>query len=108
MRHRPTRAEDRVWQWLRARRFDGCKFRRQFPIGRYILDFYCPQLKLAIELDGQQHSQPSEYESIRWLALRKLGIEVVRIENAQLIRDPVSAADAIHAAISRAREIPSR
>ena len=40
MRRNPTRAEDRVWAWLRSRRFDGVKFRRQVPIGRYIVDFY--------------------------------------------------------------------
>ena len=50
MRRAPTRSEDRLWSWLRDRRFSGQKFRRQVPIGRYILDFYCPRLKLVIEI----------------------------------------------------------
>jgi len=49
MRKAPTRSEDRVWSWLRDRRFGGYKFRRQHPVGDYIVDFYCSELKLAIE-----------------------------------------------------------
>src|SRR5581483_120614 len=55
LRKRNTLAEQRIWSRLRSRRFGRFKFRRQHPIGRYILDFYCPELKLAIELDGSQH-----------------------------------------------------
>jgi very-short-patch-repair endonuclease len=58
MRRAPTRSENRLWSWLRDRRFDGYKFRRQYPIGRYVLDFYCAELKLAIEVDGRHHEEP--------------------------------------------------
>ncbi|MGZ7042759.1 MAG: endonuclease domain-containing protein [Thermoanaerobaculia bacterium] len=54
MRQFPTRAEQRIWNWLRSRRFAGLKWRRQHPLGKYILDFYCPELKLALELDGHE------------------------------------------------------
>jgi very-short-patch-repair endonuclease len=103
MRRVPTRGEDRMWSWLRDRRFDGHKFRRQFPIGRYILDFYCSELKLAIEVDGQQHSGAWmwDYETQRSLELRSLGIEVLRIPNELLIRDALLTAESIRAAIVR-------
>src|SRR2546428_8377682 len=66
MRREPTRAEARLWSWLRDRRFFGHKFRRQHPAAGYILDFYCPELKLAIELDRRHHqaSYMNEYESL--------------------------------------------
>src|SRR5216683_5986126 len=55
MRRTPTRSEGRVWVWLRDRRFEGYKFRRQHSIGGYVLDFYCAALRLAIEVDGEHH-----------------------------------------------------
>ena len=89
MRQAPTRAENRLWSWLRDRRFDGYKFRRQFPIDGYVLDFYCAELKLAIEVDGRQHEQrlTAEYDDERTRALRARGIEILRIPNELLIRD---------------------
>jgi very-short-patch-repair endonuclease len=83
MRRNPTRAEDRVWAWLRNRRFDGVKFRRQVPIGRYIVDFYSADVEVAIELDGTHHRSPemNDYDGQRTAFLRGRGIEVVRIPN---------------------------
>ena len=101
MRRAPTRAEDRIWSWLRDRRFDGVKFRRQVPIGRYIIDFYCAELMVAIELDGSQHQLiANEYDSVRTRFLRERGIEVVRIPNELLVRDSRIVAEIIRAAIS--------
>ncbi len=101
MRRHPTRAEDRIWAWLRGRRFDGVKFRRQVPIGRYIVDFYSADISVAIELDGTHHQSPdmSDYDSLRTRYLRGLGIEVVRIPNELLMRDSQMAAEIIRAAI---------
>jgi very-short-patch-repair endonuclease len=71
------------------------------PIGRYIVDFYCPELRLAIELDGAHHgtSWMSEYDGQRSLDLRKRGIRVLRIPNELLVRDSLLVGDQIHAAI---------
>ncbi|HEV8659207.1 MAG TPA: DUF559 domain-containing protein, partial [Thermoanaerobaculia bacterium] len=55
MRKAPNRGEARLWSWLRNRRFGDYKFRRQHPIGNYVVDFYCRELKLVIELDGAKH-----------------------------------------------------
>ena len=56
LRKRDTWAEKLMWSWLRDQRFSSYKFRRQHPLDRYILDFYCPTAKLAIELDGGGHN----------------------------------------------------
>ena len=102
MRHEPTRAEDRIWSWLRSRRFGGYKFRRQTPIGRYVVDFYCAELKLAIELDGAHHKTDwmSEYDGDRSRYLEARGIRVLRIPNELLIRDSLLVGEQIQAAIA--------
>jgi len=103
MRRHPTRAEDRVWAWLRSRRFDGVKFRRQVPIGRYIVDFYSADIELAIELDGTHHRAAgvNDYDDVRTKYLRGRKIEVVRIPNELLMRDSEIVAEIIRAAIAR-------
>lgn len=95
-----------MWCWLRGRRFIGVKFRRQVPIGRYILDFYCAELRIAIELDGTHHRSPGmdEYDDRRSLDLRLRGIEVLRIPNELLIRDSQILCEMIHATIDRCRK----
>ena len=55
LRTRGTSAEARLWLMLKNRQLDGMRFRRQFSIGPYILDFYCPEIRLCIELDGEHH-----------------------------------------------------
>ena len=103
MRRESTRAEGRMWRWLRARRFSKWKFRRQHPIGRYIVDFYCAELKLAIELDGRHHAAEwmIDHQFKRTRDLGNRGIEVIRIPNEVLIRDPESVSEFIAAAIER-------
>jgi len=104
MRRSGTLAEQRIWSWLRGRRFSGYKFRRQYPIPPYILDFYCASLKLAIELDGEQHMTPwmNSYDSARTTYLQQRGIEVVRIPNVLLIRDALLVEEIIRSAIEQA------
>ena len=67
MRRNPTPAEDRLWRLLRGRQVGGFHFRRQHPIGRFIVDFYCAMARLVIEVDGSVHNQPGydEYDSQR-------------------------------------------
>ena len=62
LRTHGTIAEATLWQMLKSRQIEGVKFRRQYGIGPYILDFYCPELRLCIELDGQPHFTPEGYE----------------------------------------------
>jgi very-short-patch-repair endonuclease len=104
MRHEPTRPEWKLWRWLRSRRFGDYKFRRQYPVGRYVLDFYCHELKLAIELDGSPHEFRSEYDEHRTAELRGYGITVVRFANDDFRADPDIVAARIQYAIALAVE----
>jgi len=108
MRLEPTRSEARLWTWLRRRRFSGHKFRRQHPLGRYVLDFYCAELKLALEIDGRHHETEwmGEYDDERTRFLRRRGIEVIRIANELLARDPELVAECIEAAIQSRKARP--
>ena len=108
MRKRSTRAERIVWRWLRDRRFGGWKFRRQYPIGPFIADFYCDQLKLIVELDGQGHAFEMKYDQERTSFLNKLGIKVVRIANQLVLHEADAAADTIIAAILLRRPLTRR
>jgi very-short-patch-repair endonuclease len=81
LRKNPTDAERMLWQKLRYWQIDGCKFRRQQPLGRYIVDFACLQRKLIIELDGGQHAQQVDYDKDRDGWLRDQGFVVLRFWN---------------------------
>jgi len=81
-----TDCEHLLWQRLRARQLGNLKFRRQFPYPPYILDFYCTELKLAIELDGGQHWEPTaaSYDQRRTHFLQQHGIHVLRFSNREV------------------------
>ena len=70
-----------LWRALKGHGAGGYKFRRQQGIGPYILDFYCPELRLCVELDGASHDYKYEYDEQRTEYLRRQGIRVVRFEN---------------------------
>jgi lipoyl(octanoyl) transferase len=78
-------AEQRIWYLLRSRNFLGYKFRRQHPVGNYILDFYCADVKLAIELDGGQHAENVVYDLQRTETLMRDGIQVLRFWNNDVL-----------------------
>ena len=78
LRRRQTDAERRIWDRLRDRRLLGVKFSRQVPIGSYIVDFCCREMKLIIELDGGQHAAHVEYDAGRTALLQALGYRVLR------------------------------
>lgn len=83
LRNNPTSAENTLWQFLRKSQLQGKKFRRQHSIGNYVLDFYCPSEKLAIELDGEYHTETTQLlnDNERDLFLENLGVKVLRFEN---------------------------
>ena len=97
LRKKQTDAESRLWAILRNRNLDGIKFRRQFPAGNYILDFYAPELKVGIEVDGGQHYIPGniEYDSSRTEGLEKYGIRILRVSNHYVTTNPEGVAEMI-------------
>ena len=84
LRSNATPAEAALWRALKGRGAVGYKFRRQQGIGPYVLDFYCPELRLCVELDGASHDYKYEYDEQRTAYLRRQGIRVVRFENDQV------------------------
>jgi len=102
-RKNPTRSEVRMWEFLRDRKLKGYKFRRQHPIIGYILDFYCPELKLAIEIDGQVHRNPEQlaYDLERTKNLQEIGIPIIRFWNSEVINKLPSVIDRITAFINQ-------
>jgi very-short-patch-repair endonuclease len=96
MRGRMTDAEALLWQFLRNRRIAGAKFRRQHPVGRYILDFYCDEKKLGIELDGGQHAEAVDYDARRDAWLNMQGIRVLRFWNNQVLTETEAVMEAIY------------
>ncbi|WP_180162470.1 endonuclease domain-containing protein [Acinetobacter sp. YH12069] len=87
MRHTATDAENFMWQLLRAKRFMNIKFRRHHVIKPYIVDFYCHEIGLVIELDGSQHGldDGQEYDAERTKFLGALGLKVVRYWNHDVL-----------------------
>ena len=94
MRRELTEAEDKLWQEIRDRRLDHIKFRRQAPIGNYIVDFVCLKAKLVIELDGGQHSD-SSYDRTRDAELNARGFRVLRFWNDEVLKEMDAICDTI-------------
>lgn len=87
LRQSQTDAEQKIWYHLRSRRLGGYKFRRQVPFDFYILDFYCPEKRLAVELDGGHHftDQGTEQDCKRDQFFREPGIKTLRFDNRQVL-----------------------
>lgn len=86
LRQNMSEAETRLWHHLRAGRLNGYKFRRQQPMGDYIVDFVCVTPKLIIEADGGQHAEQAKYDQARSLYLNDLGFTVLRFWNDEILR----------------------
>ena len=86
MRHESAAAETKLWTQLRDRKLDGWKFRRQQPIAPFIADFYCAELKLIVEIDGDSHGQREEYDASRTRHLERDGCHVIRFVNDDVFR----------------------
>ncbi|WP_289028478.1 endonuclease domain-containing protein [uncultured Algoriphagus sp.] len=87
LRKQMTPAEKVLWNFLKNKSLEGFKFRRQHPIDKYIVDFYCHQKKLVIEVDGSIHDQldQKEYDSGRTSVLEEFGLKVIRFRNEEVL-----------------------
>lgn len=99
LRNQATLPEKKVWAMLRQQQM-GVKFRRQHGIGHYIVDFYCPERRIVIEIDGDSHFSEAgqQHDQQRDAYLRSLGLSVLRFTNAQVMQD----LEGVHAVIHRA------
>lgn len=95
LRKNQTPAENRLWYFLRAHRYKDLKFKRQKPIGNYIADFVCLELKLIIEIDGSQHFMQRNYDTQRTYWLEAKGFCVLRFWNNQVMREIEGVLEAI-------------
>ncbi len=108
LRNNSTAAEAVLWQMIKNRQIEGVKFRRQFSIGPYILDFYSPEIKLCIELDGAKHytESGSDNDCNRTEYLRnEHNIEVLRFENRILYNYPEEVIEEIEKAVKERKNI---
>ena len=85
LRNNMTTAEAMLWRVLKGRGAGGMKFRRQQGIGPFVLDFYCPEHRLGIEIDGSSHDYKYEYDEKRTEYLREQGIRILRFSNRQVL-----------------------
>ncbi len=87
LRNNMTKAEEMIWKYLRNRKLNGFKFRRQHPIAGYIADFYCHEARLIVEIDGGIHDIPDiqEHDYGRTFELEGLGIKVLRFRNEEVL-----------------------
>ena len=95
LRHGATGPEKILWSALRARQVDGLKFRRQHPIEPYVVDFYCAEAKLVVELDGESHEGRQAYDEQRTVFLRSLGLKVFRVANDDVVENLEGVVEAI-------------
>ncbi|MEI7603883.1 MAG: endonuclease domain-containing protein [bacterium] len=109
LRNYSTPYERKLWFYLKNNKMNKYKFRRQHSIGKYILDFYCPKIKLAIELDGRIHTDDAVFlnDSEKEAFLMKKGITVIRFGNIDIIKNLEGVLNTIRTTLSL-RDIPPR
>ena len=87
LRNNQTDCEALLWSVLRNKQCNGYKFFRQYSVGKYILDFFCPKLRLAIELDGSQHQDQKVYDQERTKYLKSQNIKVLRFWDNEVLEN---------------------
>ncbi len=104
LRRSAPRAELILWTYLKNKRINGYKFRRQYSIGGYVVDFYCPNLRLAIEVDGPSHfinSGVKEYDHERQRFIESLAIKVLHITNTDIYENIDGVMNMLYSATSK-------
>ncbi len=99
LRRNPTEAERVLWRHLRLRQMDGHKFRRQQPLGRFIVDFVCLENRLIVELDGGKHAERAAADAARTEWLEAQGFRLLRFWNHDVLKNTEAVKDAIRHAL---------
>ena len=107
LRKNQTDAEKMLWAQLRDRRLNGCKFRRQVPVGPYVADFLSESSQLIIEIDGGQHLDNKEYDQYRDEFLRANGYHVIRFWNNEVMMNLNGVLEAISEKLSQIAPHPN-
>jgi len=107
LRQRLTDAERKLWHHLRDRQLGGWKFRRQHPVGPFIVDFICLEKKVVIEVDGGQHAENEEKDTQRSAYLEKMGYRIVRFWNNEVLLETEAVLNTIFASLAAAPPHPS-
>jgi len=97
LRRRSPAAERLLWGLLRSRRLQGVKFRRQVPVGPYVVDFLCLERRLVVEADGPLHDRERDSTRDAWLAAQ--GFQVLRVPNLQVMEDTETVVEQIRQAL---------
>jgi len=97
LRKNMTAAEVALWLMIKNKQLDGERFLRQYSIGHFVVDFYCPKYKLAVELDGEVHftDEAEAYDKERTEFLNSVGVRVLRFENFEVFQYPMRTLDEI-------------
>jgi very-short-patch-repair endonuclease len=103
LRHRMTPAEQVLWRALQNRQLGGLRFRNQYPVGPFVLDFYCPAYKLVIEVDGSIHEQQTEQDAARTEHLEAYGYRVLRFHNDEVLTNLAGVLERILLVATEAR-----
>jgi len=108
LRKKQSDAEKKLWEVLRNRQLKGAKFRRQFPVGRYILDFYCPEYRLGIEADGGQHYEDKggQKDGLRTRKLNELGVKIVRFSDREILTNIDGVYETIQSIVEKRKANP--
>ncbi len=108
LRRNMTKAEFMLWQKLKGKQLEGVKFRSQYGVGQFVVDFYCPELKLAIEIDGDSHFQDGaqEYDWARQAFIESVGIRFLRITNDDVYKNLEDVLERIIYKIGELRDNP--
>ena len=106
LRQNQTNTEELVWRFLRNRQLSGYKFKRQYSADHFVIDFYCPELKLAVEIDGASHNEPNQQKKdiSRQKYLESFNIKFVRIKDEELLGNSNKAFNKIEKAIELLEE----
>jgi very-short-patch-repair endonuclease len=106
LRTNMTKAEAIVWQKLRCKQIENCKFRNQYSVDRFVLDFYSPEIKLAIEIDGESHFQEgvAQYDEERQVFIESAGIQFLRFTNQDVYENLNGVLETIAYKIQELRE----
>lgn len=101
MRFEPTPADLHLWKYIRKRRINGVRFRHQYAIERFIVDFICLEHRLIIEVDGSIHDQQQEYDQIRQEFLEAQGFRVLRFTNGEVLQSIADVLTVISEAVHK-------